>query len=555
MTDVQTRDAGTAEQDSRQRTFGNNLPLWRWTWRQITSMRTALILLFLLALAAIPGSVIPQTGNDPAQVQQYYISHPALAPWLSRLGLFNVYGSPWFAAVYILLFISLVGCVVPRTFRLAGQSRTPPPKAPRYLRRLPHSASYASPLPPDQAADAAASVLGRHRFRVRRPAAGDATHWVSAEKGYLREAGNLLFHLSLLGILVCVALGGLFGYKADKLLVAGHTYADTVSALDDFYPGRLVTGADLAPFQLTLNKFTATYITSGQNVGQPASFNASVTYRASPGAPARTDNLQVNHPLNVDGVKVYLIGHGYAPEFRVTDASGKQVYDQSTPFIPANTATMLSDGVVKAPNAAPEQLGFMGVFVPTVVASGGTLNSAFPAAEDPAVSLIAYSGNLGMDSGKPQSVYQLDTTAMTKVSAQPHLLFPGQTWKLPHGLGSITFVGYKQWVTLTATYDPGQYAALVFGMLALAGLVLSFLVRRRRMFVRAVPAAGGTGSVVTVGGLARTDASGGFEEEFAELSAELAQSGGPGGPAAPDQPPGPAQPAEREPNNQSETGA
>lgn len=552
MTDVQTTRTSTPTEDSPRRSFGKDLPLWRWTWRQITSMRTALILLFLLALGAIPGSIIPQTGNDPAQVQQYYISHPALAPWLSRLGLFDVFGSPWFAAIYILLFISLVGCVVPRTFRLAGQSRTPPPKAPRFLKRLPHSASYTSPLPPDQAVAAASSVLGGHHFRLRESAKGDTTYWVSAEKGYLREAGNLLFHLSLLGILVCVALGGLFGYKADKLLIVGHSYADTVSALDDFYPGRLATGSDLAPFELTLNKFTATYITSGQNVGQPASFNANVTYRAKPGAPAKTDNLQVNHPLNVDGVKVYLIGHGYAPAFRVTDASGKQVYSQATPFIPANTATMLSDGVVKAPGASPEQLGFMGVFVPTVVSSNGTLNSAFPAADNPAVSLIGYSGNLGMDSGKPQSVYQLDTTAMTKVPGQPHLLFPGQTWKLPHGLGSITFVGYKPWVTLTATYDPGQYPALVFAMLALAGLLLSFLVRRRRMFVRAVAAGDGTGSVVTVGGLTRTDASGGFEEEFAELAAELAESGGPAGF---DQPTEPGKPVELEPNNQSETGA
>jgi cytochrome c biogenesis protein len=98
-------------------------------------------------------------------------------------------------------------------------------------------------------------------------------------------------------------------------------------------------------------------------------------------------------------------------------------------------------------------------------------------------------------------------------------------------------------VSLAITYDPGQVPALVCGILALGGLLLSFLVRRRRVFVRAVPAASGSGSVVTVGGLARTDASGGFEEEFAELAAELAagvQSG-----AAP----------KPEPNNQSETGA
>jgi cytochrome c biogenesis protein len=497
---------------------------WRWGWRQLTSMRTALILLFLLALGSVPGSILPQEGTDPAQVQQYYTAHPELAPWLNRLDLFNVFAAPWFAAIYLLLFTSLVGCVVPRTFRLVGAARTPPPRAPRNLARLPHSSPYSSPLSPAAAVDSAAAVLGGKRFRLRR-SADDAPdhdrtgHWVSAEKGYLREVGNLLFHLSLLGVLVSIAVGGLFGYKADKLLVEGQSFSDTRSALDEFYPGRLVSGSDLAPFSLTLNNFTASYIESGASRGQPSNFDADVTYTSSPGAKPGNYNIRVNDPLAVDSVKVYLIGHGYAPEFKVTGANGQVAYSEATPFIPSNTSTYVSDGVVKAPNAS---LGFMGVFVPTAISVGGTLESIFPAADAPAVSLNGYYGNLGMNSGAPQSVYQLDTTGMTKISGSPQLLLPGQTWKLPGGKGSITFVGVKQWVSLTITYDPGQVPALVCGMLALAGLLLSFFVRRRRVFVRAVPAASGTGSVVTVGGLTRSDASGGFEEEFTELAAEIA---------------------------------
>ena len=495
-------------------------PGWlRWGWRQLTSMRTALVLLFLLALGSIPGSVLPQQGTDPAAVQQYYTSHPSLAPWLNHLGLFNVFAAPWFAAIYLLLFASLVGCVVPRTFRLVGSARTPPPRAPRNLARLPQSSSYSSALSPAAAVDGAVAVLGGQRFRLRRSAADGPDQWVSAEKGYLREVGNLLFHLSLLGVLLSIAAGGLFGYKADKLLVEGQTFADTNSALDEFHPGRLVSGSDLPPFTMTLNKFTASYIESGQSRGQPSNFDADVTYRSSPGANPGSYHIRINDPLSVDSLKVYLIGHGYAPEFKVTGANGKVAYQEATPFIPANTATFLSDGVVKAPDAS---LGFMGVFVPTAIPVNGTVESIFPAADAPAVSLIGYSGNLGLNSGVPQSVYQLDTTGMTKVSGSPHLLLPGQTWALPGGKGSITFVGVKQWASLAITYDPGQVPALVCGILALAGLLISFFVRRRRVFVRAVPAASGAGSVVTVGGLTRSDASGGFEEEFAELATEIA---------------------------------
>src|SRR5579872_5774608 len=79
----------------------------RWAWLQLTSMRTALVLLFLLALGSVPGSVLPQEGIDPQAVQQYYAAHPSLAPLLGRLSLFDVFASPWFAAIYLLLFASL----------------------------------------------------------------------------------------------------------------------------------------------------------------------------------------------------------------------------------------------------------------------------------------------------------------------------------------------------------------------------------------------------------------------------------------------------------------
>src|SRR5215472_14974119 len=241
----------------------------RWFWRQLTSMRTALVLLFLLALASIPGSVLPQEGINPAAVSQYYTEHPALAPFLAKLSGFDVFGAPWFAAIYILLFTSLAGCVLPRAFRLARSARQPPPKAPRHLARLPQATSMPSGLSPARALESAAGVLGKRRFRLR---TGEG--WVSAERGYLHEVGNLLFHEALLGLLASVALGGLFGYKANKLLVEHQTFANTPAGLDAFHPGRLVSANDMQPFSITLRRFTARYITSGPQRGQPATFNA-----------------------------------------------------------------------------------------------------------------------------------------------------------------------------------------------------------------------------------------------------------------------------------------
>ena len=441
--------------------------------------------------------------------------------------------------------------MVPRTFKLVGSARTPPPRAPRNLARLPQSVTYRrrwrrarpSTRPPRCSAACGSDSGGRAR--------ATHSHWLAAEKGYLREVGNLLFHLSLLGVLLSIALGGLFGYKADELVVEGQTFSDSTAQLAEFHPGRLVTGSDLAHFSLTLDKFTANYINSGASIGQPAGFNANVSYSGALGGATKTYDIQVNDPLSVDSVKVYLIGHGYAPQFTVRGPNGV-AYQEATPFIPANTNTMLSDGVVKAPSAS---LGFEGVFVPTAYMAGGTtLESIFPAANNPEVSLIGYSGNLGLDSGVAQSVYQLNTSQMTAISGGPHLMTPGSTWTLPNKLGSITYDGTKQWVSLDITYDPGQIPALVCGILAIAGLLLSFFVRRRRVFVRAAPGPDGAGSVVTVGGLTRTDASGGFEDEFATLAADIADASSSSS-SSPTAGPAAADHQKPEPNNQSETGA
>ena len=196
--------------------------LLRWMWRQLTSMRTALILLFLLAIASVPGSVLPQRGTNPLRVDQWLDQNPTTGPVLDRLGFFDVYASPWFAAVYLLLFISLIGCVLPRIRQHAKSMRAQPPPAPRRMSRLPMSVEF--PVPDDPAATLASAeqFLRGRRWRVRSGSTdAESSGWVAAEKGYLRETGNLVFHLALLFVLLAVAVGGLLGWKGNVIVREG----------------------------------------------------------------------------------------------------------------------------------------------------------------------------------------------------------------------------------------------------------------------------------------------------------------------------------------------
>lgn len=473
-------------------------------WRQLTSMRTALFLLFLLALAAIPGSLFPQRGVNPVQVSDYRAAHPGISPWLDRLGAFDVYATPWFAATYLLLFVSLVGCVLPRTLQHFRAMRGAPPPAPRNLMRLPVSRYFDSSEPPASVLERASQSLRGSRFRVV-----DGEGWVAAEKGYLRETGNLIFHLSLVVLLIGVAIGSLGGVKGIALVVEGDGFANTVTQYDQVTPGRAYNLGNLPPFSFTLDDFVATYEAGPVQTGAARTFEAHLSVVDEPGAAPRSATVQVNSPLNVDGFKVFLVGHGYAPVFTVKDGRGRVVLDQPVPCIPQD-GNFSSQCVVKVPDARPDQLAFTGYFFPTVIEGGGP-QSYFPGAENPQAYLNAWTGDLHLDDGVAQSVYSLDTAKLTAVKSKPTdgipLVMPlkiGQTYTLPDGLGTITFTGLQEWATFEVAHDPGKGMALTGAMTAIAGLLLSLFVRRRRVWVRATSGPGGA-TVVWVAGLSKTE--------------------------------------------------
>jgi cytochrome c biogenesis protein len=505
--------------------------LVRWIWRQLTSMRIALTLLFLLSVAAIPGSLLPQREIDPSKVLQFYAAHKTWAPILDKLQLFDVFESVWFGAIYCLLFISLVGCILPRSLAHLRAMRGRPPAAPRNLRRLPVHASFRTAADADAALAAAGRRLKSRRFRAVAGADADSG-WVSAEKGYLRETGNLIFHLALLGILAAVAIGHFFGFKGARLVTEGSGFCDTVASYDSLTMGQAVGAADLPPFCIRLDKFSASYQDSGDQAGQPRTFDAYATYQASPSSPQRKVDVRVNDPITVNGTNIFLEGHGYAPIVTVKDGEGKVVYDGPVTFLGMD-ANFTSSGAIKVPDAKPKGLGFQGYLLPTAVSLPGSMPaSVFPAAQNPVLILAAFAGDLNMDSGESQSVYTLDTRRMTQLDVKDKndakagnavMLAVGQSAKLPNGLGSITFDGVKQWAQFNIAYDPGQPIALGSAAFAVLGLVGSLGIRRRRIWVRVSETPDGA-RLVEVAGLARTEGATPTAEVTAaaeQLAAEL----------------------------------
>ncbi|MFF7335104.1 cytochrome c biogenesis protein ResB [Streptomyces sp. NPDC090306] len=499
---------------------------FRWFWRQLTSMRVALLLLFLLSMGAVPGSLIPQTGTDATKVQDFEDAHKTLAPVYEKLGLFHVYSSVWFSAIYILLFISLIGCIVPRTWQFVGQMRSRPPGAPKRLNRLPAYTTWRTEASPDEVRNLAMRELKRRRFRAH--VSGDA---VAAEKGYLRETGNLLFHIALIVLLVAFGWGQLFKSEGDKLVVEGDGFSNTLTQYDDFKSGNLFSDDDLVPFSFNLKKFTGTYERNGPEKGTPRTYQADITYSVGAEGKTKKTTVKVNEPLEIGSAKVYLVSHGYAPTVTVRDAKGKVVYHQAVALLPIDSnetsqgAIKVMDGYTNAQGKA-EQLGFAAFFVPTFAGAGsGTMFSQFPALDNPVLAITGYHGDLGVDSGLPQNVYQLDTSHLTqykdaKGTAVKARLKPGQTMKLPNGQGSITFdKNIEEWAGFQVVQQPGGEWALAGALTAILGLAASLFIQRRRVWVRAVTGDDGV-TVVEMAGLGRSE-SARLPEELGELAGRV----------------------------------
>ena len=417
---------------------------------------------------------------------------------MDRLHLFNVYASPWFSAIYLLLFISLIGCVLPRTITHLKAIGKVPPLTPRNLDRMEGYRVVATESA--TAIEEAHRWLKSHRYRIRVEEGS-----ISAEKGYSRETGNLLFHLSLILILVGVALGSLFGMKGEAILNVGDRFINTPTSYDNISYGKFQGQGSLPPFALTVKNFVASY---DPVTGQPSNYVLTTEISNPIGAAAKKVIIKVNTPWTVGSTKVYLQANGYSPFVTIKDKSGHVTFKGAVIFLPQD-GNLSSLGAIKVPDMVP-QIGFIASFIPTATSSASRgIFSTYPEVLDPRLVLSAWKGNLGLDSGTPQSVYSLNTSQMSKIGLKALTL--GSTYDF--GYGTITFDGWKSWVNLQIVDDPGKMYALFGALFAILGLLISLFTRQRRIWVK-------VGESVEIAGLAKNGIPG-LEAELMALTRAL----------------------------------
>jgi cytochrome c biogenesis protein len=486
-------------------------------WRSLRSMRTALVLLLLIALAAVAGSLVPQIGLSDARILSIFRDHPLRARIYDQLGLFDVYGSWWFTMIYSLLLVSLGACLIPRTRAMVRNVRTKPVPA-RELDAMRHYAEVAVPADPDRAIRGARAVLRRRLFRVRGP---NGQSSLAADKGLAREAGSLLFHWSFFILLVGIVFGKGTGFSGRAVIVEGQTWTEAQAS----YDGSIRAGSFFDDHhngvQIHVDDFTATY----RSNGQPEDFVTRAQLLDPAGEPVRTVDIRVNHPAEIDGVKFYQFGYGWAPVIRVEHDgvpifNGPVVCRQDPAPEGVSPLQLPWNCIVKLPSLHP-QVGISFRLWPDSRALYTLLDTgqSMPMLTEfsPVMTYTAYEGDLRAD--QITSVAVLDTASMR--SFDEGALGAGRSADIGDGL-TVSFPELRQYTVLQVSRDRGLWIVFVAAILLLLGLLPALYTSRRKLWVTAEP--DGTGSVLKVGGFALQRRSQ-FEEEFARLVREIGRTG------------------------------
>jgi cytochrome c biogenesis protein len=498
-------------------------------WRTLRSMRTALILLLMLALASVIGSLVPQWPNSPERVVRYQLDHPLVGALYGRAGLFDVYGSWWFVLITALLFVSLVACLFPRTRALVRTLRQKPLQA-REIDAFRLYEERVVSAEPARVIEGSRRVLRRRMFRVARD--GDGRPALAAEKGALREVGSLLFHWAFLLIVIGVIYGKGTGFTGRAVVVEGKTWIDAQANYDgQLRTGRFFSG-DFTGVGLHLRGFEDTY----RRTGQPMDFVSHVDLLDAQGDVVRRADIRVNEPVSIDGVEFFQYGFGWAPVIEIRQdgeliASEPVVFVQDTAPEGVAQLAMPWRGILKLPSLDP-QMGLTFVLWPDSRAWLQLQTTGEPVAMTQSFQPIMFYDVFRGDLTDP-SLTSLDTSVMRK--AGEGVVGAGQTVDLrtggaleegvtPAGL-TISFPELRQYSVLQVSRDRGVPLVLLAAILVLLGLLPALYTSRRKVWVRAEP--NGNGTVLKVGGFA-LQRKPQFDEEFSKLVDAMARAAGDG---------------------------
>ena len=302
-------------------------PRWRLLVQFLGSMRLAVSLLVLLAIASVIGTIL-------SQQQPYQNYAMQFGPfWFSvyrELGLYNVYRTLWYTAIVAFLVLSTATCVTRNSPRMLREMREfPIRQRDTVILGQDHWVRMATALPMAQAQERILQVLRAAGYKPR-VEQKDGDMAIAARKGRYHRLGYFLTHIAI--VVICAAAL----YNAD-VPVKWAEWQGTLKPEQNFdlplskiprtawmsqnnpaYRGIITLPEgqtanavfELAgngylvqplPFRIHLQSFHISYYSTGM----PKDFTSRVVLYSPQGKVLKTGDVRVNHPMSYDGVYIY----------------------------------------------------------------------------------------------------------------------------------------------------------------------------------------------------------------------------------------------------------
>jgi cytochrome c biogenesis protein len=292
----------------------------------VSSMRFAISLLVMLAIAAIIGTVMKQNQPAPDYVNQF---GPFWFETFRKLGLYAVYSTWWFLLILAILIVSTSLCIARNAPKMLRDMRSWKESVrEESLRNFHHKTEWTVPGSAVALASQTAQRLGNAGYRVKLV---DKTNGVlvAAKKGAANKFGYIFAHSAI----VIILLGGLLdsdlpirfqqwfmgktpymgagliaqippqhrlglgnpSYRGNTMIPEG---GSSSTAILQQANGVLIQEL---PFTIQLNKFIVDFYSTGM----PKLFASEVTVRDHETGKTFAASIKVNQPLIYRGVAIY----------------------------------------------------------------------------------------------------------------------------------------------------------------------------------------------------------------------------------------------------------
>ncbi|MHB1458175.1 MAG: cytochrome c biogenesis protein ResB [Armatimonadota bacterium] len=450
-------------------------------WGLFSSMRTAIVLLLLLATVSILGTIIPQNAMPMEQYEKAY--GPIKFSLIKLFGLTNLFHSGWYSLLLVLVGANLIVCSINRFSNTLKQIQKPLVSTPaNQVSRMQKSEKLSTNGSIEAALEKTTAALKSVGYQVRNEKDGSETS-IYATKGWLSLWGPYLTHLSILVIFVGAVIGGMTGFNGYTTITEGQstsTYERESVGEHNHGENKINLG-----FRVALGKFRIDHDKSHN----PTGYRSELKVYDGDKLVAQKE-IDVNHPLTYRGISFFQSSYGLTGVvLKVTAPNGEFV---EVPF-PIETGSGMQGPQYSVGGEPFKTVSLNGkkftIFahnvVPDYVESDQVSLSSLPI--NPAVNVMVndrFPEYKGLDAWAKLGWLQ---------SSKP-VMYKGFKISLDR---AVNYTG------LQVSQNPGLPLIYTgFGLLLL-GLFMSFYITLRIIRVRITPAKNGVD--ITIGATSRSD--------------------------------------------------